>query len=292
MRVVVDAMGSDGAPGPELAGSLRAVRANADLEVILVGDAARLDTALAVAGRQSHDAVRVVHASQVVAMVDHPAAVFRAKPDSSLRVAVQLVARGDADVVVSAGHSGAVLATSVFVLGRAPGVDRPAIVAVLPSPNGGRQVVLADAGANVEPRPAMLAQFGALGAAYARTFLGTARPRVGLLSNGAEPGKGTVLTRAAHALLAVATGAFDYVGYVEGHELFSIDVIATDGFTGNVLVKTCEALLGGYAGIGGALLAGVTQPVVIAHGRSDAVALGNAILAAARFARTPLVVSL
>ncbi len=269
MRVVVDAMGSDRAPEPELAGALRAVRARADLEVILVGDRVSL-------GAPEHPAIRVVHASQVVTMTDHPAAVFRAKPDSSLRVAMQLLACGDADALVSAGNSGAVLAAAVFVLGRAPGVDRPAIVAALPAPDG-RRVVLADAGANVDPRPAMLAQFGMLGAAYARACYGVARPRVGLLSNGAEPGKGTELTRAAHTLLGQATGAFEYVGYIEGHELFTVDVVTTDGFTGNVVVKTLEGVLADYASIGGALLAGVTRPVIIAHGRSDALALANAI---------------
>jgi glycerol-3-phosphate acyltransferase PlsX len=285
MRVVVDAMGSDRAPEPELAGALRAVHARPELSVILVGNGL---------GSSSHEQIRFVHASQVVTMTDHPAAVFRAKPDSSLRVAVQLVGRGEADAIVSAGNSGAVLAAAVFVLGRAPGVDRPAIVAALPGPRGGRPVILADAGANVDPRPAMVAQFGALGAAYARATLGLSRPRIGLLSNGAEPGKGTELTRAAHALLAELRGAFEYIGYVEGHELFggTVDVVATDGFTGNVVVKTCEALLDGEAELGGALLAGVTRPVVIAHGRSDEVAMANAILTAARFAASPLALAL
>jgi glycerol-3-phosphate acyltransferase PlsX len=328
VRVVVDAFGSDLAPGPELAGALRAVRASrtgsgaAGLEVVLVGDAARLDAELDRLGRTPQDAVRVVHAGEVVAMDDHPAQAFRGKPDSSMRVAVDRVAEGDGDAVVSAGNSGAMLAIALFVLGRLPGVDRPAIVTVLPTPTG--PLVLCDAGGNVEPRPSQLAQFGVIAAAYDRVVHGRERPRLGLLSNGAEPGKGTQLTRDAHALLAAARGGFHYVGYVEGSDLFrgAIDCIATDGFTGNVVLKTCEGIAEGMFGlvrqelektplvrlgsalvapalrgvarridyheIGGALLAGVQRPAVIAHGRSDAQAIASAIRAAARFAERAL----
>jgi glycerol-3-phosphate acyltransferase PlsX len=329
VRVVVDAFGSDRAPGPELAGALRAVRASRTgpaattaLEVVLVGDAARLDAELERLGRTPEDAVRVIHAGEVVAMDDHPAQAFRGKPDSSMRVAVDRVADGAGDAVVSAGNSGAMLAIALFVLGRLPGVDRPAIVTVLPTPSG--PLVLCDAGGNVEPRPSQLAQFGVIAAAYDRVVHGRERPRLGLLSNGAEPGKGTQLTRDAHALLAAARGGFHYVGYVEGSDLFrgAIDCIATDGFTGNVVLKTCEGIAEGMFGlvrqelektplvrlgsalvapalrgvarridyheIGGALLAGVQRPVVIAHGRSDAQAIASAIRAAARFAERAL----
>ena len=336
MRVVVDAFGSDRAPGPEVAGALRAVRASRThpagvdpsrpahgaLEVVLVGDARRLDADLERLGKTPDDAIRVVHAGQVVAMDDHPAHAFRSKPDSSMRVAVNRVAAGDGDAVVSAGNSGAMLACALFVIGRVPGVDRPAIVTVLPTPTG--PLVLCDAGGNVEPRPSQLAQFGVIAAAYDRVVHGRERPRLGLLSNGAEPGKGTQLTREAHALLAAARGGFHYVGYVEGSDLFrgAIDCIATDGFTGNVVLKTCEGIAEGmfgmvrqelektplvrlgsalvapalrgvarridYTEVGGALLAGVRRPVVIAHGKSDAQAIASAIRAAARFAERGL----
>lgn len=327
-RIVVDAMGSDRAPDPEIVGALRAVRLHAEgpgaLEVALVGDRARLEAALASAGRSAEDRVTVVHASEVVTMHDHPAQVYRAKPDSSMRVAVARVAAGDGDAVVSAGNSGAMLACSVFVVGRLPDVERPAIVTALPTPHG--PLVLCDAGANVEPKAAMVAQFGVLAAAYDRVVHDRPRPRLGLLSNGAEPGKGTALTREAHELLvaAAARGGFQYVGYIEGSDLFRgvVDVVATDGFTGNVVLKTCEGIaeglfglvrqelertprarLGGalvapalrglakridYSEIGGALLAGITRPVVIAHGRSDGTALCSAIRAAARFASRKL----
>jgi len=326
VRVVVDAFGSDRAPGPELAGALRAVRAAsggaAPLEVVLVGDAARLDAELDRLGRTPGDAIRVVHAGEIVAMDDHPAHAFRGKPDASMRVAVDRVARGDGDAVVSAGNSGAMLAIALFVLGRLPGVDRPAIVTVLPTPTG--PLVLCDAGGNVDPRPSQLAQFGVIAAAYDRVVHGRERPRLGLLSNGVEPGKGTQLTRDAHAILAAARGGFHYVGYVEGSDLFrgAIDCIATDGFTGNVVLKICEGIAEGmfglvrqelektplvrlgsalvapalrgvarridYTEVGGALLAGVQRPVVIAHGRSDAQAIASAIRAAARFAERGL----
>jgi glycerol-3-phosphate acyltransferase PlsX len=316
-------MGSDRAPAPEVEGALRAVRdGDGDLEVTLVGDRARLELLLG----ESDPRVDVVHATEVVTMHDHPGHAFRAKPDSSMRVAVQRVAAGEGDAVVSAGNSGAMLATSLFVLGRIEGVERPAIVTVLPTPSG--PLVLCDAGANTEPKASQLAQFGVLGAAYDRVVHGRARPRLGLLSNGAEAGKGTPLTREAHALLGAMTGAFQFIGYVEGSDLFRgvVDVIATDGFTGNIVLKTCEGIAEGlfglvkqelestmlarlgsalvapalrglakridYTEIGGALLVGVNAPAVIAHGRSDATAIASAIRAAARFANDRLVAQL
>ncbi len=321
MRVVVDAMGSDRAPGPEVAGALRAVRADDAVSVTLVGDAPRLEIELARAGKTDGDRVRVHHASEVITMDDHPGQAFRSKPDSSMRVAVQLVQDGQGDAVVSAGNSGALLACAMLVLGRLPGVDRPAIVTVLPTPAG--PLVLCDAGANTEPKPSQLAQFALLGAAYDRAVHGRI-PRVGLLSNGAEPGKGTPLTREAHTILSEVTGAFQYIGYVEGSDLFRgvVDVIATDGFTGNIVLKTCEGIAEGmfglvkqeldktalarlgsalvapalrglakridYTEIGGALLAGVTRPAVIAHGRSDGNAIASAIRAADQFAERSL----
>lgn len=330
MKVVVDAMGSDQAPAPEVLGALRAVRALPRVQVELVGDATRLEEELLAARtRESREGdslaaerITIVHASEVVTMHDHPAQAFRGKPDSSMRVAVTRVHEGKADAVVSAGNSGAMLACAVFVMGRLPKVERPAIVTVLPSPSG--PVVMCDCGANTEPKPSMLAQFGILGAAYDRAVHGRERPRLGLLSNGSEAGKGTPLTRDAHELLRAATGAFHYIGYVEGSDLFrgAVDVIATDGFTGNIVLKTCEGIAEGlfglvkqelertplarlgsalvapalrglakridYTEIGGALLAGVTRPAVIAHGRSDANAIASAIRAAAKFAEAKL----
>jgi glycerol-3-phosphate acyltransferase PlsX len=268
--VALDAMGGDRAPEIEIEGAKLA--AAEGVEVLLVGDE-----------RVEGHGLPVLRASEVVTMDDPAAQAFRAKRDSSMRVAFDAVKDGRAAAVVSAGNSGAMLAHALFVLGRLPGVDRPAICTELGA------LTLCDAGANVDIKPQTLAQFARLGAAYDRVAHGRAEPRIGLVSNGAEPGKGTELTRAAHALL---DGTAGYVGYVEGSDLFdgTVDVAVCDGFTGNVILKTAEglakALTGAekYAETGGALLAGVDGVVVLAHGRSDATAIKNALLRASRFA--------
>lgn len=346
--IAVDAMGGDHAPGPEVAGAAAAVR-EADLRVMLCGDGDKLRAELAKIGARESDRLTIRHASQVVGMHDHPGRAFRQKRDSSLRVAFDLVRAGEAGAVVSAGNSGAMLSHALFLLKRLPDVERPGIVTVFPRPLSHAELdaqarrgdpaalngvpmgtlVLCDMGANVEVKPTMLAQFGILGAHYDRIVHGHARPRVGLLSNGSEDTKGTELTRAAHAILRQAAqnpdAQFQYVGYVEGSELFrgDIDVVATDGFTGNVVLKVSEgvsqivlrmvkaaltstlrAKLGAalvkpallalrqaidYSEAGGAVLAGVDGLVVICHGRSDATAMKNAVKAADEDARAGLV---
>lgn len=324
-KIAVDAMGGDNAPGPEVAGAIAAVR-EASLEVVLVGDAERLTSELRRLGAANEPGISVRHASEVVLMTDQPTQAYRKKRDSSMRVAFELVKSGDAAAFVSAGNSGAVMSHAVFVLKRLPEVDRPGIVTTFPTPSG--TLVLCDMGANVEVKPRMLAQFGILGACYDRIVHNHHRPRIGVLSNGHEASKGTALTRAAGAILENASATegvrFRYVGYVEGSELFKgdIDVVATDGFTGNVVLKLSEGVseavfrmvkrelegsvrgrVGGalvrpamralkktidYAETGGALLAGVRGVVTICHGRSDLTAVKNAIKASDRFARAEL----
>jgi glycerol-3-phosphate acyltransferase PlsX len=326
VRIAVDAMGADAAPRVEVEGVLSAVR-EADLEVVLVGDEQQVRRTLAeVAPFGLPDRVRIQHATETITMHDPPAAVVRQKKGSSMRLCFDLAKARDVDALVSAGNSGAMMAAGLFVLGRSPGVERPAIVTTFPTRRG--QCALLDMGANVDTRPDVLAQFAVLGSVYARLSHGKTRPRVGLLSNGAEEHKGTVLTRETHALLSRAEkgeAEFDYVGYVEGRDIFDgkVDVIVTDGFTGNVLLKGLEGLaeavfhmvaeevahgsalekLGAllmkpalrrfkrktdYAEIGGAPLLGVEGVAVICHGGSDGRAMKNAILAASRFARTDL----
>lgn len=275
-------MGSDAAPGPELEGAMAAVRAF-DLDVVLVGDPARLNTDLP-----------VEPASEVIAAGASPRTVLAAR-FSSMHVACSMVAFGDADAFVTAGPSGAalVLASTTY----AKFVDRPAICTVLPAKDG-KTFVLCDAGATVDPTPKLLAQFGLLGAAYDRCVHDRARPRVGVLANGSEPEKGTKLTRDASAWLAerAAHYGIDFTGYVEADKLFrgAVDVVATDGFTGNAILKTCEGIAADLFGvdyvspIGGALLAGVDKVTVIAHGRSDARAICSALGAAADFVRGDL----
>ncbi len=323
--IAVDAMGGDNAPGPEVAGAVAAVRGSA-VEVVLVGDESRIQLELDRIGARNQSRVSVQHASEVVGMDDNPSQAFRKKRDSSMRVAFDLVARGEASAVVSAGNSGALLGHGVFVLKRLPGVERPAIVTVFPTPDG--TVVLCDAGANVDVKPRMLAQFGVLGAAYDRLLHERSCPRVGLLSNGHEQSKGTDLTREAHALLRAASehpsAELEYVGYVEGSDLFHgvCDVVATDGFTGNVVLKISEgvseavfrmikaeltsSMRGRLAGAlarpaleslertidssetGGALLLGVNGVVMICHGRAEENAIMNAVKASDRFVRQKL----
>jgi glycerol-3-phosphate acyltransferase PlsX len=324
-RIAVDAMGSDAAPRVEVEGVLAAVRARG-MKVTLVGDEPRLRAELAALGG-SREPIVVRHAPEVITMHDSPSMAVKQKKKSSMRVCFDLVKSGEVDAVVSAGNSGAMMACGLFVLGRLPGVERPAIVTSFPTKAG--ECALLDMGANVDPKPTVLAQFGVLGAIYARLVHGKPRPKVGLLSNGAEEHKGTALTREAHQLLARADANsradFTYVGPVEGRDIFKgeVDVVVTDGFTGNVVLKSVEgaaevilgmvreevtrsglvaklgaALMTGvlkrmrrrmdYAEHGGAPLLGVDGVALICHGGSNATALTNAVYVADRFAQIGL----
>jgi glycerol-3-phosphate acyltransferase PlsX len=318
--VAVDAMGTDRAPAAEIAGVVDAVRERG-ARVILVGDEPSLRAELGRLGALALP-IDIRHASEVITMHDAPAAVVRKKTRSSMRICFDLVKSGEAAAVVSAGNSGAMLACGLFVLKRLKGLERPAIVTTFPTPTG--PCALLDMGANVDCKPTTLAQFAVLGAVYSRLLHGTARPRVGVLSNGSEEHKGTDSTRGAHQLLerAAALGAdFEYVGYIEGRDIFGaggpLDVVVTDGFTGNVVLKTVEgtaaaifALLKAeigksrvaqagallmrpafrglkklmdYAEYGGAPLLGVDGVAIVCHGSSNAKAIKNAVFAAERF---------
>jgi phosphate acyltransferase len=321
-RIAVDAMGSDGAPRVEVEGVLAAVRTRG-VHVILVGDEARLTAELAAQG-SSREGITVRHAPDVITMQDAPSIAVKQKKKASMRVCFDLVKAGEADAVVSAGNSGAMMACGLFVLGRLPGVERPAIITTFPTRAG--ECALLDMGANIDPKPAVLAQFAVLGSVYARLLHGKTRPKVGLLSNGSEEHKGTPLTREAHQLLARAQAGdadFSYVGPVEGRDIFEgeVDVVVTDGFTGNVVLKSVEgaaevilrmvreevgrsgplarlgaALMTGalrrlkrrtdYAEHGGAPLLGVDGVALICHGGSNAMAMKNAVLVANGFAQS------
>ena len=318
MTIALDAMGGDLAPAATVEGALRAHRERG-LSVVLVGDEPRVREELRRHGAGAHE-VRVHHASQVVEMDDHPGQALRKKKDSSIRVAFDLCKAGQAGGMVSAGNSGAVLAGGLFVLGRLDHVDRPCIGGSLPSLGGVGRSVLVDMGANVEVTPLQLVQFALLGEVYARRVLGIAQPRIGIVANGEEEGKGTDLTRAAAAALRKPESGVVFRGYVEGKDVFAgdFDVIATDGFTGNVLLKTAEGavwafgqllkrqiqasavasagalLLRGqleqvkkrvdYEEVGGAPLLGIHGVGVIAHGRSSPRAILNALSGAEAFA--------
>jgi phosphate acyltransferase len=310
LPVAVDAMGGDNAPGEIVQGAIDAARAG--FPVVLVGSEAvvRGELARRGGGAEAGLPVSVKHASEVVAMHDHPGQAMRRKKDNSIRVCFELVKRGEACGMLSAGNSGAVMAGAIFVLGRLPAVERPAIISVLPALKG--HPLLLDMGANVDCKPVHLVQFALMGEVYARRVLGVAKPTVAVLSNGEEDSKGTDLTRAVAAALRRARG-IEYRGYCEGRDLLTgdFDVIVTDGFTGNVALKTMEgtarvvgelikqalkstpaAAIGGlltksalgemkrkldWREIGGAPLVGVAGVGFITHGSSDALAIKNAV---------------
>ncbi len=310
--VVVDAMGGDHAPIEVVRGAIDAAADGVD--VVLVGDRNQITPIL---DRFEAD-LPIVHASEVIEMHEDAARAVREKKDASIMVAARLIREGEAEALISAGSTGAALAAAAFVIGRLPGVSRPAIASVFPT----REVVL-DVGANLEVRPEQLAQFGVMGSAVAEVFLGIDSPRVGLLNIGEEAGKGREVERAAHALLD-AIDVIDFVGNVEGRDLGRnrADVFVTDGFTGNVLLKTGEGtsralfrflletlqedqyqtalaeLMPAFMKlrqqidpetIGGAHLVGTKGVVVISHGAASHRAVANAAAMAAEGARRNLV---
>lgn len=316
MFIAVDAMGGDHAPGAIVEGALQAV-AEHQISVLLVGDEESIRRELERLGKQESASVAIHHATESIDMGESPIAAIRGKPDSSMRVALQLVKSGEASAVVSAGNSGAMLALAVTTLGTLKGIDRPAIVTSIPSVGG--FTCLLDAGANTECRPLHFVQFAIMGEVYARLVRGIALPRVGVLSNGEEDSKGTDLTRLAHAMLSKAH--LNYIGYVEGRDLNNgkVDVIVTDGFTGNVALKSLEGFAHFFQGqlrtvftasakskfaymlirqalsdlrasfdpseVGGAPLLGTDGLAIIAHGASSPKAMKNAIRVAEEASR-------
>jgi len=267
-------MGGDHAPAVPVAAAVEAV-AQHGLDIVLVGD----PEALSAAG----STLPVVASGDVVGMGEEGALAVRAKPGASIRVAVGLVAEGNAGAVVSAGSTGATLAAALLGLGRLPGVRRPAIAAVLPvrGAGAGRGTVLVDAGGSTEVQAEGLVAHARMGLAYARAR-GVVEPRLGLLNVGTEPGKGSALARAAGALLEGLEG---FSGNVEPDGVLrgDVDVVVTDGFTGNILLKTVEALQGNgrdYGGPGAAVLLGVAGTVLVAHGAAGVAELVAALVTA------------
>lgn len=310
MKIAIDAMGGDLGSSPLILGASDAYR-EFDIEPVLVGDKSHLESAIRELGVSSVP-FQIVHAPDMISMHD-AATDVRKKKGASVWVAAEVLRDGQVEAAISAGHTGAAMAAALLVLGRIPGVDRPAIAAVLPHLTGA--FVLVDAGANVDCKPIHLQQFARMGFHYARTALGLSSPRVALLSNGEEETKGNDLVRETHELLR--TSGLPFIGNVEGKDLFrgTADVVVCDGFVGNVVLKTSEGLaeaffsmirqaasstilsrMGGllmkksfrslrkktdYAEYGGAPLLGVNAPFFICHGRSDR----RAILSAFRVAR-------
>ena len=316
LTIAVDAMGGDHAPESEVAGAVDAAR-SLGIRVVLVGQEQVVREQLSGYQDWRDLPIEIVHASERITMEDSAAKAVRTKRDSSMRVASRLVRDGVAQGFVSAGNTGAVMATSKMVQGVVPGVARPALAAVFPTMVEGSPVVVVDVGANVDCSPQMLAQFAVMGETYSRIILGRPKPRVGILSIGEEDHKGNDVTRSAAPLLKKLN--LNFIGNVEGRDIYTgtVDVVVCDGFIGNVALKVSEGLvemvkqllresleasisgkIGGllssrafrdfkkrvdYSEYGGAPLLGVRGASIICHGRSNANAIKNAIRVAKEF---------
>ncbi len=312
--IALDAMGGDNAPAAIVAGASRAVRAG--IPVILVGDKAVIKPHLPKGSK-----IKIVHAAESIGMAESPSSAVRAKKDASIRVANRLVADGKASAVVGFGNTGALMAASLIELGRIEGVDRPAVITTLPRSDGG-QLVLLDLGANVDCKPSHLGQFAVMGHVFAQDVLQIETPRVGLLSNGEEEGKGNEQVRAAMPVLSSLP--IEFVGPVEPNFALhgGCEVVVCDGFVGNVMLKSVEAAIGvagkvlkeeilrridaklgarllrgalqryrkrtSSSGVGGAFLLGVNGTVLVGHGAADAAAVLSAIKRAHRAAEEGL----
>ncbi|MEF3192436.1 MAG: phosphate acyltransferase PlsX [Campylobacterales bacterium] len=307
VRVAIDAMGGDFGPSPIVKGLLEALKSRS-FEPVLVGDPTQI---LELLPKELHNRIEIVEALDVIDMSDGATDALKRR-DSSIYKACELVREGKADAVVSAGHSGATMSLATLRIGRAKSILRPAIATLMPTDKGNKTLVL-DVGANVDAKPEHLYQFALMGATYAQDILGRKKPRVGLLANGEEEGKGNEVVKETHKLLK----SFPYfVGNVEGNNIFdgSVDVVVCDGFVGNILLKTSEgvaetigkflknnirqspfATVGAlfmqkvfkklkkeidYAEYGGAPLLGINGCVIISHGKSNAKAIKNAIFQA------------
>ncbi|MGN6385866.1 MAG: phosphate acyltransferase PlsX [Verrucomicrobiota bacterium] len=309
MRIVVDVMGGDHGPGVVIEGAQLGLREVSGItELILVGNEPEIQAVLSNIGFKD-SRVHVVHASQVLTMEDKPVEGLRKKKDCSLLRAVELLKDGKGQALISTGNTGGLVAASTIRLRTLEGVERPAIAPVMPSEKG--YFVLIDGGATPECKPIHLAQFAIMGSLYCQQILGNPKPRVGILSNGTETMKGTDVTREAHALCEQL--GLNYIGYVEGHDLFAdeVEVVVTDGFLGNIVLKTCESMGSAMGRLlkreltatpirkigaaiakpaflvlknrmdpdayGGAPLLGLNGNVIKAHGSANARAIKNAI---------------
>ncbi|MCK4726430.1 MAG: phosphate acyltransferase PlsX [Anaerolineales bacterium] len=322
MKIILDAMGSDNHPEPEISAAVEAVKLFGD-EITLVGREEQISARLnAVAG--DFQQIKIVHAAEIVTMTDKPAENARRKSDNSMAIGMDLVKSGEADAFITAGNTGGAMANALFRLGRIRGVKRPALTALFPVKNGHCAVL--DIGANADCKPEYLLQFAHLGAVYTDKVLRKQSPRIGLLSNGEEAGKGNNLVKQTFPLLL--NSGLNFIGNVEGKELFGgqADVVVTDGFTGNVLLKTSEAVavmitdilkeeltsslitkIGALLAkpafgnikklmdpgeVGAIPLLGIDGLVFVGHGRSDAHALVNGIRVARQAVEADLLTAL
>lgn len=321
MKIIVDAMGGDNAPQEIIKGALQAQK-ELGVEIVLVGQKEAVEACLKA---ENATVAQIVDAREIITMDDDPSTATRRKKDSSMAVALKMLHDGEGDAVVSAGSTGALLTGATLTVKRIRGIRRAALAPVLP--NGGKGVMLIDCGANVECTPEYLLQFAYMGSFYCERMLGVFEPRVGLLSNGTEEHKGGKLQHETFDLLkeANAQGRIRFIGNVEASQLLSgdVDVVVTDGFTGNILLKGIEgttkfmlkqlkgmflknlknklaalAIKGEFSGlkksldpneVGGTAMLGISRPVIKAHGSSDARAVFNAIRQAKLFAESGII---
>lgn len=322
MAIVLDAMGSDKFPDPEVQAAVQIARETGE-EIILVGDTSVVEPKLK-ALKPGNLPIRLVHASEMIEMDEHAVEAVQKKPNNSMAVGMRLVKSGEASAFVTAGNTGGAYFNAVYNLRRMPGVSRPALTTPIPTRTG--SAIFIDNGANADCRPEFLVEFALMGSIYARNVLGLENPRIGLLSNGEEEGKGNQLVKDAFPLLTAS--GLNFIGNVEPKEVFSgkADVVVSDGFTGNVFIKTSESVsrflvdliregignsfirkLGFIlmapafrklkskmdpANIGAALLIGVNGLVFIGHGRSDARALCSGIRLAQRTVKADMLSAL
>lgn len=305
MRIAIDAMGGDNAPKEIILGAVKAVQSFKDIQIILVGDESKIKEYLT-----ENERISIVHADEVILGTDEPVRAVRRKKNSSMVLAANLVKEGKADACISAGNTGAWMTAGLLIIGRIEGVDRPALAPTLPTISGEGFLFL-DVGANVNARPDHLLQYAIIGSIYSKNVRNIANPRVGLLNIGTEEKKGNELMKQTFSLLQ--SSSLNFVGNVEARDILSgvADVVVTDGFTGNMVLKSIEgtamtmfqmlkeAMMGSmkskiaasmlkpefkmlknkldYSEYGGAALFGLKAPVVKAHGSSDATAIFNAV---------------
>lgn len=319
MKIIVDAMGGDLAPQAPVEAAARAAR-ELDVEIVLVGNTAVIEKELN-KYEYPKDKVSIVHAPEVISNHEEPAKAVRSKKGASVVVAANLLKKGEGDAMLSMGNTGALLTAGLLIVGRIKGIIRPALATILPTAKGPR--LLIDAGANTNCKPENLVQFGIMGSVYMKNIHETDSPKVGIISNGEEEGKGDDLTKKAYALMKNAP--FNFIGNIEGRDVMegTADVMVCDGFVGNVVLKTIEGMghvIGGmvkglftknlktkigalfvmdgvkefkrmmdYREYGGAPLLGTRKPVIKGHGSSDALAVFSAIRQAKMFVATDVI---
>ncbi len=318
MLIALDAMGGDHAPGPIVAGAVQAVAADPQLHVLLVGDQAQIEPLLT--GAANRDRLPLFHCTQAVGMEESPVVALRKKPDNSISRCWQLLAQQKVEGIVSAGNTGAMVAGGLFLKRFLKNVRRPGIAAVMPTLKG--PCVLLDVGANVNPKPEHLFQYGVMGSIFARNILGRLQPTIGLMNVGSEEQKGHDLAKDTHSLFNASPLRSQFVGNVEGRDIQkgAADVVVCDGFVGNVVLKTSEGVFEfamkmafqevlsaldiekekakkaleelvhryDYSAFGGAPLLGIDGVCIICHGSSGDRAIKNALGVAANYARARL----